>query len=163
MVAALSLRVYTGTNAATESGAVTGIDMVSADNATNSLANRQANPVGVGTNAFEKWMKLKVDTPPSNEVTNFQAWGDGAAPGADVDLMVTGDQVTGVTPVATASVIADSDWTQYTAGNKLQWDAGSYSATDETTDYLVMQLQVGAGASAGSLTQMVANFSYDEN
>ena len=43
MVASLSVRVYTGSSAGTESAVVTGIDFISADNATNSLANRQAN------------------------------------------------------------------------------------------------------------------------
>ena len=64
MAASLSFRVYTGSAAGTESAAVTGIDYISADNATNSLANRQANPITVGTNSYEKWMKMKVDTIP---------------------------------------------------------------------------------------------------
>ena len=59
MAAALSLRVYTGATAATESAAVTGIDFISADNATNSSGNRSSNPVTVGTNSFEKHLRLK--------------------------------------------------------------------------------------------------------
>ena len=80
MAASLSLRVYTSTGP-TESATKTGIDLISADNDTNSLANRQANPITVGTNSYEKWLKLKIDTAPANGVTNFKIWGDG---GVDV-------------------------------------------------------------------------------
>ena len=77
MAASLSLRVYTGAGQ-TESASVAGIDLVSADNASNSLANRQANPITVGTNSYEKWVALKIDTAPANNVDNFQIWMDGA-------------------------------------------------------------------------------------
>ena len=56
MVATLTLRVYTSTAAGTESAAVTGIDLISADNATNTLGNRQTNPITVNTNSFVKWL-----------------------------------------------------------------------------------------------------------
>jgi len=74
MAASLSLRVYTGAGPS-ESAAVTGIDLISADNATSTLANRQANPITVGTASYEKWLKLKIDTSPANGVTNFKIWG----------------------------------------------------------------------------------------
>ena len=77
MAASLSVRVYTGSAAGTESAVVTGIDLESADNATNTLANRQANPINVGGQSYEKWLKLKLDTAPANGVTNFKIWGDG--------------------------------------------------------------------------------------
>jgi len=161
MVATLTLRVYTSTSAGTESASQTGIDLVSADTDTNSLGNRQANPITVGTNSYEKWLKLKVDAAPDNSVTNFLAWGDGAVD-SSTTLMVTGDYVTGVTPVATASSIATDDFTDFTSGNKLQWDSGSYSATNDTTDYMVFQLQVDGDAAPGNWTQETVSYSYDE-
>ena len=100
MAATLSVRVYTGSAAGTESGAVTGIDFESADNATNSLANRQANPINVGAQSYEKWLKLKVDTAPANGVTAFKIWGDGAVQ-TSTTLFWTGQRITGATPVAT--------------------------------------------------------------
>src|SRR5512147_603695 len=117
MTAALSVRVYTGASAGTESAAVTGIDLISADNATNSLANRQANPISVGTNSYEKWLKLKIDTAPANGVTNFKIWGDGAVQ-TSTTLMWTGQYITGTTPVATASTKANTTFTNFTSGNK---------------------------------------------
>ena len=161
MVATLTLRVYTGTNASTESGSQTGVDLISADNATNSLANRQNNPITVGTASYEKWLKLKVDAAPDNGVTNFQAWMDGTVD-SSTTLYVTGDYVTGTTPVATTSTVANADFTNYTSGNKLQWDSASYSATNDTTDYLVLQLEVDSDANPGNWTQETISYSYDE-
>lgn len=161
MAASLSVRVYTGTNAGTESAAVTGIDLISADNATNSLANRQANPINVGSQSYEKWLKLKVDTAPANGVTNFQIWGDGAVM-TSTTLFFTGNRITGVTPVATVSSIANTSFNGFTSGNKATWDASSYTATNATTRYSVFQLAVDGTAGPGNWTQETVNYSYDE-
>ena len=161
MAASLSLRVYTGSAAGTQSGAVTGIDLISAANATNSLANRQANPVTVGTNSYEKWLKLYVDTAPANAVTNFKAWGDGAVM-TSTSLLFTANYVTGATPTAATSSVANTTFANFTAGNKATWDTASYSATAATTRFLVFQLQVDATAGPGNWTQETVNYSYDE-
>lgn len=161
MAASLSLRVYTAAAAATESGVVTGIDLISADNATNTLGNRQANPITVNTNSYEKWLKLKVDTAPANGVTNFLIWGDGTVM-TSTTLKFTTAYVTGTTPTTAASTIASTTWVNFTAGNKAAWDAASYSATNATTKYTVFQLQVASDAGPGNWTQETVNFSYDE-
>lgn len=161
MVAALSLRVYTSTNAGTESGAVTGIDLISADNATNSLVNRQTNPITVGTNSYEKWLKLKVDTIPANGVTNFKIWGDGTVM-TSTTLNFTAAYITGATPTTAASTVATSNFTGFTASNKATWDSTSYTNTNATTKYVVFQLAVGADAGPGNWTQETVNYSYDE-
>jgi hypothetical protein len=161
MVASLSVRVYTGSAAGTESAVVTGIDFVSADNATNSLANRQANPITVNTRSYEKWLKLKIDTAPANGVTNFQIWGDGAVM-TSTTLYFTGSYVTGTTPTNGNSTIATANFTTYTAGNKAAWDAASYSATNATTKYSVFQLAVASDANPGNWTQETISYSYDE-
>jgi len=161
MAATLSLRVYTGSAAGTESGVVTGIDLISADNATNSLANRQANPITVNTNSYEKWLKLKVDTAPANGVTNFLIWGDGAVM-TSTTLNFTAAYITGTTPTTASSTIADTTFVNFTAGNKATWDSASYSATNATTRYTVYQLAVASDAGPGNWTQETVNFSYDE-
>lgn len=161
MVASLSVRVYTGASAGTESTVVTGIDFISADNATNSTANRQANPITVNTNSYEKWVKLKVDTAPANAVTNFKIWGDGAVD-TSTTLMFTAAYQTGIQPTATTSTIANTTFTNFTANNKATWDSASYSATNATTKYVVFQLQVASTANPGNWTQETINYSYDE-
>lgn len=161
MAASLSLRVYTSTNAATQSSAVTGIDFISADNATNTLANRQANPITVGTASYEKWLKLYIDTAPANGVTNFKIWGDGAVQ-TSTTLYFTGNYVTGVTPTATTSTVANANFTTYTSNNKATWDTTSYSATGSVTRYVVFQLAVDSTCGPGNWTQETISYSYDE-
>jgi hypothetical protein len=167
MVATLTLRVYTGSAADTESAtAQTGIDFISADNDTNSQANRQANPISVGSRSYEKWLKLKVDTKPSNSVSNFLIWGDGAVT-VSTGLYFTGAYTTGTTPTNATSTIADVSFTNYTAGNKATWDSGSYTNTSATTKYAVFQLRVDADCAPGNWNGTVTgaetiNYSYDE-
>lgn len=161
MAASLSLRVYTGSGAASESAPQTGADLVSTDNDSNSLGNRQANPITVGTNSYEKWVKLKVDTAPANAVTNFKMWGSGSVQTSTV-LMFTAGYVTGATPTNAASTVADTTFVNFTSGNKADWDTASYTATDDVTKYAVFQLQVGADAAPGNWEQVTVNYSYDE-
>lgn len=160
MAASLSVRVYTSTGP-TESGAVTGIDLISADNATNSLANRQANPITVATNSYEKWIKLKVDTAPANAVTNFKIWGDGAVM-SSTTLVFTAAYVTYQQGSTVTSTIANTTFTNFTSGNKATWDSASYSATNATTKFVAFQLQVASDAAAGNWTQETVSYSYDE-
>lgn len=168
MAATVSLRVYTGTNAATESAAVTGIDFISADNATNSLANRQANPVTVGTNSFSKHLRLKIDSGIINSVGNVKFWTDGSGQ-ANVALRAklavgTGGASPGTgdsTPSATA-LTGDVDAYTLTSGSKGTWDSASYTTNTHVTKALVLQLQPNASATAGNWTQETLNYSYDE-
>jgi hypothetical protein len=139
---------------------VTGIDLISADNATNSLANRQANPITVGTNSFEKYTYLKIDTPPANAVTNFKIWGDGTV--ATSTALYWGTTDTYATPTNTTSSVATTNFTGVTSSAKGTWDTASYSATNATTDYSVFQLVVSAGASPGNWPTETVSYSYDE-
>lgn len=168
MPATVELRVYTSTNAATESGVVTGIDFISADNATNSLGNRQANPVTVGTNSFEKHLRLKWTVAPANALTNFKFWTDGTGQ-ANVALRAklavgTGGASPGTgdtTPTAT-SMTGDADGYSYTSGAKGTWDAASYSTVNHVSKAMLLQLQPNASATQGNWTQETLSYSYDE-
>jgi hypothetical protein len=166
MVASLSLRVYTGSAAGTESSAVTGIDLISADNATNSLANRQANPITVGTRSYEKWLKLKIDTAPTTQVTNFKMWGDGAL-ATSTSLYFTAGAASGITPTNANSTVATYAFTGFTANAKATWDTAAYTATNATTKYAVFQLAVDADCAPGYWNNTATgaetvNYSYDE-
>ena len=162
MAAVLTVRVYTGATAGTESAAVTGIDLLGdADNATNTLANRQAHPIDAGSQSYEKWLKLKIDTPPANGVTTFQVWGDGAVQ-TSTTLFWTGAYVTGVTPTSGVSAKAATSFATYTSGNKGSWDTNSYSATNATTQFAIFQLAVDATCGPGNWGQETINYSYSE-
>lgn len=161
MAAVIQISVQTGAAAGAATDGVTGIDLESADNATNTLANRQANPITVGSNSYEKWVRLKVATAPANGVTNFKVWGDGAVD-ASTTLRFTAAFVTYQQGTTGLSTIANTTFTNFTAGNKATWDATSYSATGSYTKYCVFQLQTDATAGPGNWSQETVSFSYDE-
>jgi hypothetical protein len=166
MAATVELRCFTETNAATESGAITGIDFISADNAVNSLANRTANPISIpdaGSNySFEKWLKLRITAAPANSISNIKFWTDGSfAAGTGVKY---GTTATGATPGQTVSTKATIDAATATSGAKATWDSGSYSTTGVIANFLVLQLNVTTTALQGNWNGSGETFyySYDE-
>ncbi len=164
MAATLVLSVsYAGTNGSPTLGEpVTGIDLISADNATNSLTNRQNNPITVGTRSYEKWIRLKIATAPQNSVGNFKVWGDGAVD-QSTTLWFTSGLSAYTVPISATSTVANVTFTQFTAGGvKATWDSASYFSTGSYTKYIVFQLQVGSDAGPGNWTQETVNYSYDE-
>lgn len=160
MAATVTIRVNTGTNAATQSGAVSGIDLISADNATNSPANRSAYPITAGDKSYEKWLTARVDVAPDNYVNNFELWGDGAVQGSTA--LYVGKTNSGVTPTSADSSVATNDWTNYTSTSKFAWHATNMTGVGSATDFAVFQLDVNADAAAGNWTQETLNYSYDE-
>jgi Tfp pilus assembly protein PilX len=163
MAATLVLSVKTGASTGSWTDNVTGIDMESADNALNSIENRQANPITVGTNSYEKWIALKITVTPQNYVRSFQVWFNSSV-AASTTLYFTGQYVTYQQGTTAASGIAGAVATSYTSGNKAIWDLTTYTAanTGSYTKFLVLQLAVGATAGPGTWTQQTVNYSYDE-
>jgi len=160
MAATVTIRVFTGSSAGTMSGAVTGIDLMSADGATNSTANRQANPITAGGRSYEKWLKARVDVAPDNYVNNFQLWGDGAV--QQSTTLYLGKTQSGVTPTNSDSTVATNNWTGYLTGSRFAWHATNMTGIGSLTDYAVFQLDVDSDAAAGNWTQETLNYSYDE-
>lgn len=160
MVATVVVSVSYGAGP-TVADSVSGIDLISADNGTNSLANRQANPITVGNNSYEKWVRLKVTARPDNYVQNFQIWGDGAVM-TSTTLKFTTAYVTYQQGTTAASTIANTTFTAFTSANKATWDSASYTNTNDYTKYTVFQLQVDATANPGNWTQETISYSYDE-
>lgn len=165
MAATVTLRVYTGSSAGTQSSSVTGIDFISADNATNSSGNRVANPITIPpsgvTRSYEKWLKLYVDVAPDNQIGNILFWTDGS-----FDTGVTiygGTTATGATPTSSDSSVATTNITTWTSGAKFTWDAGPYTTTGAIDDFLVLQMDVASTASVGNMTQETFTYSYDES
>jgi hypothetical protein len=161
MAATLVLSVKTGAGAGTFSDNVTGIDLVSADNATNDITNRQANPISVGGQSYEKWIALKVTAAPQNYVKSFQVWFNSTV-AATTTLFMTGAYVTYQQGTTAVSTIANANATTFTAGNKAVWDTATLTMTNSYTKHLVLQLAVGAAAGPGNWTQQTVNYSFDE-
>ena len=165
MPATLTLRVFTGADAATMSDAVTGIDFISADNAVNSLGNRQANPVVIPVAgqhySYEKWLKLRVDVAPDNDITNVMFWGPNSYP--DGTEIKVGKTATGATPTDQGSAVADADAkTVAIEADKFDWHAAAMTEVGNATDFLVLQLEAESHASPGNWAQQTFYYSYDE-
>ena len=150
MAASVSIRVCTGASCGTTSNTVTGVDLISADNATNSSANRAAYPITAGNKSYEKWLIAYVDAAPDNAVYNFEAYGDGAVQ-ASTHLYVGKTNAAG-TPTSADSGVATNDFTSYTSGAKFAWHATDMTGVGSKSDFLVVQLDVDADASAGKLS-----------
>lgn len=162
MAATLVLAV-TNLSSSSTTDSVSGIDLESADNATYSPANRQANPITVGNNSFEKWIRLKITATPANYVQSFKVWFPSSVD-ANTTLNFTGAYVTYTTPSTTRTTIANVNATTYTSGAKAVWDDAQYVSANlnSYTKYLVLQLVVGSSAGPGNWTQQTVNYSYDE-
>lgn len=162
MAATLELAVSYGSTP-TVADNVSGIDLISADNATNSLGNRQAFPITVGTNSFEKWIQLKIEATPTNYVRSFKVWFNTEVD-SSTTLNFTGAYVTYQEGTSASSTIANVDATTYDSTTKAVWDDNSYSQTmtGVYTQHLVLQLEVGSDAGPGNWTQQTVNYSYDE-
>lgn len=162
MAATIVLSV-TNTSSATATDSVTGIDLESADNAFYSTTNRVANPITVGNNSYEKWIRLKVTATPANYVQSFKVWFNSTVD-ASTTLYFTGAYVTYAQGTTANSAVANVLATTHTSGNKAVWDNNSFTAgqTGAYTQYLAMQLRVASDAGPGNWTQQTVNYSYDE-
>ena len=150
MAASVSIRVCTGASCGVTSNTVTGIDLISADNATNSTANRAANPITAGQKSYDKWLIAYVDAAPDNAVDNFGAYGVGSVQ-ASTHLYVGKTSAAG-TPTSGDSPIGTNDFTGYTSGNKFAWHATDMTGVGSKSDFLVFQLDVDADAAAGKFS-----------
>lgn len=160
MAATVSIRVCTGASCGTTSNTVTGIDLMSADGATNSAANRAAHPITVNTRSYDKWLIFYVDGAPDNAVDNLQFYGDGTFD-SSTHFYVGKTSVAG-TPTSGDSPVATNDMTNYTSGARLAWHATNMTGVGSLSDYLVLQLDVDADAAAGNWTQETLTYTYDE-
>jgi hypothetical protein len=82
---------------------------------------------------------------PGERVTNFKLWGDGFVQ-ASSTLWFTGNYVTYQQGTAASSTIANTSFTNFTSGNKANWDTATYSVTGSYTKFSVWQLEMGADA-----------------
>jgi hypothetical protein len=146
MSATVTMRVYTGSGAGTESSAQIGFDLVSIDSAENSPSNRSTNKVAPGSNSFEKWLRLRLDAADGKTVSNFWVERTGDLP--DGVVVKIGTTETPATPTASESTVARETMAD---GRRYWFDAGSYDEAGDHTRYLVLQEQVAADAADGAI------------
>jgi hypothetical protein len=155
MTATVSMRVYTGTDAGTESTAQVGFDLISADNAENGPSNRDDHEVAPGSNSFEKWLRLRIDSADGQVLSNFWIERTGDLPdGVVVKLGTTDDPAT---PTASESTVATETMHE---GRRYWFDVGEYSVDGDHTRYLVLQEQVAASAASGDIDTQTFEWGY---
>lgn len=170
MVATINMKKCTSTDAGTEV-TVTSIALKSVDDSTGAPTeggDASNHPVPIppsGTDySFETWLRWKCETtPPDNQATNFKFWTSGSMD-TGVEITLNTDAVSsGVTPVETLSSEGTrDDWANHGSGAKVSV-TGTLTAVDQSTNYIVLQLETQNTASQGDMTQMTAYYSYDEN
>lgn len=148
----VSLSVFTGTNAATEHPNQTAITLLSADSASTPPASAKVAP---GTNSFERWMAVSIDTADAQTYSNFWVEMTGDLP--DGVTIRVGVADAGSTPTSATSTVAK---TTLSAGRRFIWDANSYSADGDRSRFLVIQESVAASADSGAIPQQVLSFGY---
>lgn len=145
-----------------------GISYLSIDSSANDSSTRTSNPITIPSSgyaySYEKWLKWELGTTtPDTQCTNFKFWGSGEADiesGKILDYYKTTD--TFATPaVATTNSTYTTVKTATSAAKASV--TGTLTAQGDATQYMVMMLEVAAGASQGNITQQTYNYSYDEN
>ena len=168
MAATIQLIKCTGASAGTENDVTsTGVRLKSIDDHTTAPASA---PITIPTSntaySYESWFRFNASVAPDNQCDNFQVWSLGnQIQSGDAKITINSTAVAaGVTPVVTLSAAGTrTDFVDRTSGAKIAV-AGTLTATDDETDYSVLQLEVYTGATQGDVTQSNEfNYSYDEN
>lgn len=126
-------------------------------------------PITAGNNAYEKYIRVKLSNlSGSDHIQNIKVWRTGSLSGSDV--LLTNAATSGYTedsyaqPVATDSSVATVALpSSEPASANLGIDgslSGNLNANGEYSDYLVLQLQVDSGTTAGA--SCTINFKYEE-
>lgn len=165
MAATVRINEYNGAGA-TETGGITNTNMGSTD-AVN--LDPVAFPITNGNNSYEKWQKFEVTAMGgSSSINNLQVWRTTAL-GANCTHLTNartssyGGAASFTTPTASASAVATQTMPSSDPGAANLGIAGSLAGSLTATgksDYLVMQLQTTASATAGAT--MTMNYQYDE-
>ena len=168
MAATIQLVKCTGSNAATENDVSgVGVRLKSIDDHTTAPASAPITiPSADTAYSYETWLRFNCSVAPDNQCDNFQVWSLGnEIQSGNAKVTINSDAVAaGVTPVNTLSAAGTrTDFKVKTSGAKIAV-AGTLTATDDETDYSVLQLEVYTGATQGDVTQTNEyNYSYDEN
>ena len=172
MAATVELKIYTGTDAGTESpssGDASNWNLMSTDAYDSSGTDYQTNKIQVpdsGTNySYERWMKLKFSGT-FNKIENIKAWHSaGSLSDGNLDLKA-GVTDTGATPVNTASSVATTTLTSWDAEGEAfdLTPSGGITSSPGYSKYLVTQLVVPSTVTTpGDIGSQTITFQYDES
>lgn len=164
MVASVAIYSYHGAAGATNA-AVAAVRFKKADNDTADTNNRLPIPSAGSEYSYVKHLAPYVESGTYTLIDTVQAYGDGALPTGIGMYMADAAYTDPTTQVDTALGSWADNYATYVSGSPLSL-AGS-SASNAVgkiiTNYLQMQMQVGATASAGVMAAETLTFSYLES
>ena len=159
------LSVTYGSSPGTISDGVTGIDIITGDNATNTSANRIQFPIRIPTSgssySYEKYLRLKCISAPDTQISSIKMW---TASTLDTGLALYIKTASGYsTPTVPSGVTGYSRFDSvYTASGSAFSIGGTLTASGDYSDYAVLLLKVDSTATSGSVTQIDISYSYEE-
>lgn len=133
-----------------------------ADDATVDLNDPMVVP-GSGTDySYEKWLRLNVTGGSYSQITNIEAYSDGAN-GLGTGVGLYAKAVTSyATPAEATATAGYTDFFTYTSGSPLSLGAGPFTSTGEKGDHLVMIATVASTASGGLTASETLTIAWDE-
>jgi hypothetical protein len=172
MVATFRWKVYTGTNAATESpdaapgSNAANLNFMTADAYDSAGTDYQTYPITVPAAStaysYERWLRAHLSGT-FNLINNMKFW-KSAGTLSDAALAIkAGTSLTGVTPVVTVSTIATADVPTVVGSALDPTPSGGLSAAGYSK-YIVMQLHVPSTVTTpGDIGSQTFTFRYDES
>lgn len=136
-----------------------------ADNATVDLVNPMVIPASGSDFSFDKWLRINVSVAPDTNISNLEAYTDGAngfGTGVSAWYKTVGSFST---PAEPGSSSGYTDLFSATSGSPIDMDAintGPHTGTGDKGDYLQAMLEVASTATQGTLTAETLTFAYDE-
>lgn len=123
-------------------------------------------PITAGTNSFEKWIRAAFSGT-FNIIDNIQFWKSAGAYVSEEGIDWSGATALAsyAQPTQTESTVATTVLPTADPDTANVWIAGSLSGTltsAGTSDYIVMQMQIGSGAAAGAVNTKTFTLQYDE-
>lgn len=171
-----------GTSTSTDALGPPNIRFKRADNATIDTANPCLVPAA-GT-SYSRWKEiyLKCTTAPNTQIDNVKIYTDGAGFGTGITVKVGDQTAVKNSGASTGYDVADTDdqalagghtdittttdFFTFTSGSPKSCtisEAGSIiNATNETTDYVILQMETISTASPGNLADETITWQYDE-
>ncbi len=175
MAATVNTRQLNGTTPGSPS-TIAAIYMQTSEQAAQDTTNILMRPLAGNYYSFWMTVYLNAESSPVTTINNVKIYSSGASPWTGVTLYV-GDETTSTYVQATGTVgqtgsemvanhgqiTARTDMNTYTSGSPKSV-SGSISNpnTGRISDYVVLQCEVGTGATPGPLTGQTLTWRYDE-
>lgn len=171
MPAVVIINEWNGASVTTDKTSGT-IRFKNAANASVDTDDRLTIPATGHIYSFKKWLRAQVTSAPDVDIQNLEAYSDGGGFSGNGSVKVWGTR-TEATYSAPAVPASTNDPPQHDGSAMLDffvtsagatWDlnAGTFTGTGHIGNFLILVMEVEAGATQGTLTAETLTFEYDE-